>query len=61
VVVDPRRDIEDYLQDAQQLGLDIELVLETHLHADFLSGHLEFAADVVHQVFLASPRAFWAS
>lgn len=44
VVVDPRRDIEDYLQDAQQMGLDIELVLETHLHADFLSGHLEFAA-----------------
>ena len=44
VVVDPRRDIEDYVQDAQQLGLEIELVLETHLHADFLSGHLEFAA-----------------
>lgn len=44
VIVDPRRDIEEYLHDAQELGLDIELVLETHMHADFLSGHLEFAA-----------------
>ncbi|MDP7066685.1 MAG: MBL fold metallo-hydrolase [Acidimicrobiales bacterium] len=43
VVVDPRRDIEEYLQDAKRLGVRVELVLETHLHADFLSGHLEFA------------------
>jgi len=43
VVVDPRRDIEEYLADAERLGLHIELVLETHFHADFLSGHLEFA------------------
>ena len=43
VVVDPRRDIEEYLRDAERLGVRIELVLETHFHADFLSGHLEFA------------------
>ncbi len=43
VVVDPRRDIEEYLGDAEKFGLHIELVLETHFHADFLSGHLEFA------------------
>ena len=43
VVVDPRRDIEEYLHDAARLELCIELVLETHFHADFLSGHLEFA------------------
>jgi len=42
VVVDPRRDIEEYLRDAERLGVEIELVLETHFHADFLSGHLEF-------------------
>ena len=36
VVVDPRRDIEEYLGDAERLGLHIELVLETHFHADFL-------------------------
>ena len=44
VVVDPRRDIEEYLADAQAAGLTIELVIETHFHADFLSGHLELAA-----------------
>ncbi|MDH3295563.1 MAG: MBL fold metallo-hydrolase [Acidimicrobiia bacterium] len=43
VVVDPRRDINEYLQDADASGLSIELVLETHFHADFLSGHLELA------------------
>ena len=44
VVVDPQRDIAEYLQDAEEAGLQIEHVLETHFHADFLSGHLELAA-----------------
>ncbi|MEQ8842729.1 MAG: rhodanese-like domain-containing protein [Acidimicrobiales bacterium] len=44
VVVDPRRDIDEYVDDAREAGLTIELVLETHFHADFLSGHLELAA-----------------
>ena len=44
VVVDPRRDIAVYLEEAEEKGLRIERVLETHLHADFLSGHLELAA-----------------
>ncbi|MGH1491940.1 MAG: MBL fold metallo-hydrolase [Acidimicrobiales bacterium] len=44
VVVDPRRDVDEYLNDAAAAGLTIELVVETHLHADFLSGHLELAA-----------------
>ena len=43
VVVDPQRDISEYLADAEAKGLTIELVLETHFHADFLSGHLELA------------------
>ncbi len=43
VLVDPRRDIDDYLSDAEAAGLRIELVIETHIHADFLSGHLELA------------------
>ncbi|MEU8680588.1 rhodanese-like domain-containing protein [Streptomyces sp. NPDC048611] len=43
VLVDPRRDIDDYLHDAEAAGLRIELVIETHVHADFLSGHLELA------------------
>ncbi len=44
VVVDPRRDIGEYVRDAEAHGLSIELVIETHFHADFLSGHLELAA-----------------
>ena len=44
VVVDPRRDVGVYLDQAATLGLTIERVIETHLHADFLSGHLELAA-----------------
>jgi len=44
VVVDPRRDIGVYLEEADANGLSIERVIETHLHADFLSGHLELAA-----------------
>jgi len=43
VVVDPRRDIDEYVRDATDAGLSIELVIETHFHADFLSGHLELA------------------
>ena len=43
VVIDPRRDVEQYLDLAREHGLTIELVLETHFHADFLSGHLEIA------------------
>jgi len=44
VVIDPRRDIDEYVDDAKAAGLTIELVIETHFHADFLSGHLELAA-----------------
>ncbi|MGB8211223.1 MAG: MBL fold metallo-hydrolase [Mycobacterium sp.] len=44
VVVDPRRDINEYLSEAAEHGLRIERVIETHIHADFLSGHLELAA-----------------
>ena len=43
VVVDPQRDVQQYLDSAKSHDLKIELVLETHFHADFLSGHLELA------------------
>jgi glyoxylase-like metal-dependent hydrolase (beta-lactamase superfamily II)/rhodanese-related sulfurtransferase len=59
VVVDPRRDVGEYLADAEAQGLTIELVIETHFHADFLSGHLELAeatgADIVYSS-VASPE-----
>ncbi len=43
-VVDPRRDVDVYLAQARELGVRITHVLETHLHADFVSGHLDLAA-----------------
>jgi len=42
-VVDPQRDVELYLEAAKAHGLAIKWVLETHLHADFVSGHRELA------------------
>ncbi len=45
VVVDPQRDVSQYLADAAEQGLRITKVIETHFHADFLSGHLELARE----------------
>lgn len=42
-VVDPQRDISAYLAEAAEHGFTIRYVIETHFHADFLSGHLELA------------------
>ena len=44
VVVDPQRDVEIYLKVAAERELSIRHILETHLHADFVSGHKELAA-----------------
>lgn len=43
IAVDPRRDISEMLAAAESEGLTIELIVQTHFHADFLSGHLELA------------------
>ena len=42
-VVDPQRDVELYIEDARKNGLRIGHVIETHLHADVVSGHHELA------------------
>jgi rhodanese-related sulfurtransferase/glyoxylase-like metal-dependent hydrolase (beta-lactamase superfamily II) len=41
IVVDPQRDIQQYLAESQALGLQIRHVFLTHFHADFVAGHLE--------------------
>lgn len=41
VIVDPQRDIQQYLDDAERWGLHIRHVFLTHFHADFVAGHLE--------------------
>jgi len=43
-LVDPRRDVNFYLEEARARDLVIRYVIETHLHADFVSGHRELAA-----------------
>ena len=43
-VVDPKRDVEDYLADAERAGLKITAVLNSHPHADFASGFPELVA-----------------
>ena len=43
-VVDPQRDVGQYVEEAAAEGLKIKYVVETHLHADFVSGHRELAA-----------------
>ncbi|HSO73295.1 MAG TPA: rhodanese-like domain-containing protein, partial [Blastocatellia bacterium] len=43
-VIDPQRDVDQYIAEADALGLKIKFVIETHLHADFVSGHRELAA-----------------
>jgi glyoxylase-like metal-dependent hydrolase (beta-lactamase superfamily II)/3-mercaptopyruvate sulfurtransferase SseA len=57
-VVDPRRDVDEYLQEAAAAGLRIRYVIETHLHADFVSGHRELAQRAGAEiVFGAKARA----
>ena len=49
-VVDPQRDVDEYLAEADARGLKVKYVIETHLHADFVSGHQEIAARTGAQI-----------
>lgn len=40
-IVDPQRDVDQYIEEAKKLGLNIRYVILTHVHADFVAGHLE--------------------
>jgi hydroxyacylglutathione hydrolase len=42
-IIDPLRDIEDYLALATERNAGIKYIFETHFHADFVSGHLELS------------------
>ena len=52
VVIDPQRDVDIYLEAAREKGLKIEHIIETHLHADFVSGHLELAERTGAKIYL---------
>ncbi len=54
VVVDPQRDVELYLKAAADHGVKIRHVFETHLHADFVSGHKELAARTGAKIYIGA-------
>ncbi len=51
-VIDPQRDVDLYIDAAARAGLKIEHVIETHLHADFVSGHHELADRTGAKIYL---------
>ena len=53
-VVDPQRDVGIYLDEARTHGLKIEHIIETHLHADFVSGHRELAERTGAKIYLGA-------
>src|ERR1700756_5055018 len=53
-IVDPQRDVEIYLKAADDHGFKIRHIFETHLHADFVSGHLELAARTGAKIYIGA-------
>jgi glyoxylase-like metal-dependent hydrolase (beta-lactamase superfamily II)/rhodanese-related sulfurtransferase len=49
-IIDPQRDVQQYLNEAAANGQDIKYIIETHSHADFVSGHLELAEKTGAQI-----------
>jgi hydroxyacylglutathione hydrolase len=54
VVVDPQRDVEIYLKAADEHGVKILHIFETHLHADFVSGHKELAERTGAKIYIGA-------
>lgn len=54
VIVDPQRDIDQYLKDAEAQNLHIRYVFLTHFHADFVAGHLELRDRVSAEICLGA-------
>src|SRR5580704_7263656 len=54
VVVDPQRDVEIYLKAADENHVAIRHIFETHLHADFVSGHRELAARTGARIYIGA-------
>jgi glyoxylase-like metal-dependent hydrolase (beta-lactamase superfamily II)/rhodanese-related sulfurtransferase len=53
-VIDPRRDVDIYLEAAARMNLKIEYIIETHVHADFVSGHHELAERTGAHIYLGA-------
>jgi glyoxylase-like metal-dependent hydrolase (beta-lactamase superfamily II)/rhodanese-related sulfurtransferase len=53
-VIDPQRDVDIYLEAAEEQGVKIRHIFETHLHADFVSGHKELAARTGANIYIGA-------
>jgi glyoxylase-like metal-dependent hydrolase (beta-lactamase superfamily II) len=51
-VVDPQRDLDQYLADGERLGVEIQHVVLTHFHADFVAGHLELRDQAGARIYI---------
>src|SRR3954469_12442920 len=58
-VIDPQRDVDLYLEAAEEKGLKIRHIFETHLHADFVSGHKELAARTGATIYIGAQAHAW--
>ncbi|MEM7035302.1 MAG: MBL fold metallo-hydrolase, partial [Chloroflexota bacterium] len=56
LIIDPNRDIDQYVEEAQKEGLSITQVIETHIHADFVSGGRELAAKCGASFYVSGMR-----
>ncbi len=52
-VIDPQRDVDIYINEARSMGVDITHILQTHLHADFISGHMDLARATGASIYVA--------
>src|SRR5207253_5501237 len=53
-IIDPQRDVDIYLEAAARKAWKIEYIIETHVHADFVSGHRELAERTGAQIYLGA-------
>lgn len=52
-VIDPRRDVDVYITEARAMGVNITHIIQTHLHADFISGHIDLAEMTGAKIYVA--------
>ena len=53
-IIDPQRDIDQYVEDAARHGFQIKHVILTHFHADFVAGHIELRDRVGAHIYLGA-------
>ncbi|MFW6030149.1 MAG: MBL fold metallo-hydrolase, partial [Halanaerobiales bacterium] len=51
-IIDPSRDIDKYLEEAYKRDLKITHIIQTHLHADFVSGHMDLAKETGAEIYM---------